>query len=136
MKHLPMKMADAVVYKIIQKRTEKGYTLEIMADELKISTAAYYKIEKRKTKLSLTRLFQIQQILKVTIGDLFEISKQGGQNTNETLNQIEDLYTDKFKVTNDYITSLKAEIDFLRSQIQESNLKNSTQQRLQKKRMK
>jgi DNA-binding XRE family transcriptional regulator len=63
-----------------------------MADELKISTAAYYKIEKRKTKLSLTRLFQIQQILKVTIGDLFEISKQGGQNTRANAFKIVPLY--------------------------------------------
>jgi transcriptional regulator with XRE-family HTH domain len=131
MKHLPMKMADAVVSKIIQKRTEKGYTLETIADELKISTAAYYKIEKRETKLSLTRLFQIQQILEITIGDLFEIPKQEAQNTNETLKQIEDMFKEKFKVTSDYITSLKAEIAFLREQINEN--KNSTQPPLQKK---
>jgi transcriptional regulator with XRE-family HTH domain len=125
MKHLSQKMAKAVMYRIIQKRTEKGYTLETMADELKISTAAYFKIEKRETKLSLTRLFEIQQILDLKIGDLFLIPEEVGQNTNEILNQLEDLYKDKFKMTNDYITSLKTEIAFLREQINEN--KNYTQ---------
>lgn len=121
MKHLPMKMADAVVSKIIQKRTEKGYTLETMADELKISTAAYFKIEKRETKLSLTRLFKIQQILEIKIRDLFEIPEQEGQIENNKIVQIEDLYNDTFKITTEYITSLKAEINFLRNQVQEFN---------------
>jgi transcriptional regulator with XRE-family HTH domain len=58
------KNMSKIVQRIIQIRLQKGYNNhEGMAIELGISRVAYGNIESGKTKLSLTRLYQIADIL-------------------------------------------------------------------------
>lgn len=62
-----------VLLRLREMRKAKGVSIENMADELQMSTAAYNKIEKQTTKLTLERLLQIRKILDVPLEDLLEI---------------------------------------------------------------
>jgi transcriptional regulator with XRE-family HTH domain len=48
------------------QRTIKGYSQEYMAFELDISQAAYSKMERDETELSIRRVFAIAEILEVS----------------------------------------------------------------------
>ena len=62
-------------------RKQKGYSHEYIAQELDISQAAYSKLEKNETKLTVDRLFRLAEILETAITDLL------GVNTNIEYNQ-------------------------------------------------
>lgn len=113
---------DRVVAKIIEIRKEKNFTLEYMADEIGISLPAYNKIEKKETKLSLERLFQIQIALDTSLNDLLDLTTENvyHQNLNDYSvghQVVKNLYQDNREISDRYIASLKEEIEFLRSQI-------------------
>ena len=58
--------------------------------KLGLTTAGYWKIENGKTKLDIDRLFQISEILDISLSELFEISHDAFQHSNnksETNNQ-------------------------------------------------
>ena len=113
----------ALVNKIIETRKEKGFSLENMAMELEVSTSAYNKIEKQETKLTVERVFQIQEILGVSLGELLEVK---GENIyNQSLNdqavghqEIQNLYQDNRDLTDKFISSLTNEVTFLRAQLE------------------
>ncbi len=69
-----MKVED-VLKRIKEIREKKGFSQESMVLNMKkeISQAAYQKLEKNKTKLTVERLFEIIEILEVSIEDVFEI---------------------------------------------------------------
>ncbi len=54
-----------ITTKIQELRKSKGWSYENMANDLNISVAAYRKIEICQTKLTVNRLFQICEILKI-----------------------------------------------------------------------
>ncbi|MFT4032816.1 MAG: helix-turn-helix transcriptional regulator [Siphonobacter sp.] len=60
-----------VYEKIRQIRLEKGYSQEVMAEELGISATAYGDVERGKTELTVSRLEQILQILHLTYESFF-----------------------------------------------------------------
>ena len=60
--------------KIRQLRLEKGYSQEVMAEELHISATAYGDMERGKTELTLSRLEQVLQILGTTADVFFNAS--------------------------------------------------------------
>lgn len=52
--------------KIRQQRVIKGYSQEYMSFALEISQAAYSKIERDETELSVTRAYQIAEVLEIS----------------------------------------------------------------------
>lgn len=76
------KVIEEIIDKIKEVRREKGFSLENMADELKLSVSAYNKIENKETKLTFERFLQIQRFLDVPINKLFEIQPETVFNQN------------------------------------------------------
>jgi transcriptional regulator with XRE-family HTH domain len=73
---------EEVIRKIASTRVKNGYSMENMAFELSISTAAYRKIETGATKLTLERLFTISEILNSPVQDLMGIGNNVFQQHN------------------------------------------------------
>ncbi len=59
-----------LIYNRIRKfRHEKGYSQQNVADILKVSQNAYYKIENGQTKLLVSTLFALAEIFEVSLCD-------------------------------------------------------------------
>jgi len=58
---------EEILQQIKEIRNIKGFSHENMANELKMSTSAYRKIESNETKLTVERLFQISEILQTPV---------------------------------------------------------------------
>lgn len=67
-----MDTMEVIIEKIKEYRKKKGFSHENMADELHISQAAYSKIEKNETKLTVDRLYQIADILEAPVYELLD----------------------------------------------------------------
>lgn len=65
-------------------RIEKGLNQENLAKILGLSVSGYAKIERGETKVSLTRVEQIAQVLKIDISTLLELNNQFVFNNNGT----------------------------------------------------
>ena len=117
-----------VIERIVQGRNKKGYTYEIMAVELDLTTAAYRKIETGETKLTLERLFKISDILEVPVGELLAIEKSVNQqvnngNSNVYNQKIDHFYQENREITeqlikakDELIAQLKQENEYLRAE--------------------
>ena len=62
---------------IRQKRAIKGYSQEYMAFQLNISQNAYSKIERQETEITVKRIYEIAEILEVSVYELLPKSKEG-----------------------------------------------------------
>lgn len=69
-----MDTMEVIIEKIKEYRKKKGFSHENMAEELHISQAAYSKIEKNETKLTVDRLYQIAEILEAPVYELLDAS--------------------------------------------------------------
>jgi transcriptional regulator with XRE-family HTH domain len=92
--------------KIRHLREWRNYTQAFMAQSLEISTRAYSKTEQGGTQLSVKRLYEIADILAISVTDILEFStdmifnnNSVGQfsgsslaNNNTEINQIKELY--------------------------------------------
>lgn len=67
-----MDTMEVIIEKIKEYRKKKGFSHENMAEELHISQAAYSKIEKNETKLTVDRLYQIADILEAPVYELLD----------------------------------------------------------------
>lgn len=65
-------MKDNIHDKIRKRRLVNGLTQQNMADELNITLAAYSKIERGITEISINRLIKLSEILNVAIFELLE----------------------------------------------------------------
>ncbi len=64
---------DPIVYKNIKKIRElKNLTREYVADELKMSTSGYGKIERGEVDLTISKLVKIAKVLDVSIEFIFK----------------------------------------------------------------
>ena len=63
--------------KIRSMRTLKNYSQENMAEMLNISLNAYAKIEREETNVSMSRLEQIADVLKISLIDLLSFGEGG-----------------------------------------------------------
>lgn len=64
---------DPIVYKNIKKIRElKNLTREYVADELKMSTSGYGKIERGEVDLTISKLVKIAKVLGVSIEFIFK----------------------------------------------------------------
>lgn len=64
---------EAIIENIKRIRKQKGYSHEYVAHELGLSQAAYTKLEKNETKLTVERLYKLAEILEVQVAELLEI---------------------------------------------------------------
>ncbi len=109
---------EKVTEKIKEYRKKKGYNYEIMAHEMKISTAAYRKIETNQTKLTVDKLYQIVEIIEAKIEDLLDIKAENIYNQTNNDNavghqEVQNLYQDNKDVNEKFIKSLQEEVVFL-----------------------
>lgn len=74
---------DFVLDNIKRLRKKRGYSHENLAQELNISQAAYSKLEKNKTKLTVERMFKLAEILKVEVSELLDIMPTNQFNPNK-----------------------------------------------------
>ena len=66
---------DPIVYENIKKIRElKNLTREYVADELKMSTSGYGKIERGEVDLTVSKLVKIAKVLNVTIEFIFKFN--------------------------------------------------------------
>ncbi|WP_417940810.1 helix-turn-helix domain-containing protein [Flavobacterium sp. RS13.1] len=84
-------MTDRVKENIKNIRELKNYTQEYMAQKLDISQAAYSKIEKGKTEITLLKLQEIATVFEITIveilqfkNDLSPIGKKENESESKT----------------------------------------------------
>jgi len=61
-----------IIDEIARIRKKDGISCEYIADKLTITTAGYWKIENGYTNLSVERLFQISEILGISLSVLLE----------------------------------------------------------------
>lgn len=59
------------------QRVIKGYTQEYMAERLKLSQNSYSKLERGLTSLTVSRLYQIAEILEISVQDILPGAKPG-----------------------------------------------------------
>ena len=111
---------EKVLNKIRDIRKEKGFTLENMADELEISHTSYRNIENNQCKLTVERLIGIAEILEVPTSELLDEKASYVYNQKNQDNAIGHLdcgnyYQENKELMQDYVASLKAEIEFLKN---------------------
>lgn len=98
-------MTAGVKENIKNIRELKNYTQEYMADRMDISQAAYSKIEKGKTEITLLKLEEIATVFEITIEDILRFkndlcfsekkSNEIESFTKHYPNHTEQLYKDK-----------------------------------------
>ncbi len=115
-------------------RELKSFTQEYMANNLNISQAAYSKIEKGDTNLTLSKLDTIAKTLEVDINNIldfdekmfFNISNNQNDNNQYTtqngvvfgdFDKERKLYDDQINLLKDENKHLKEEVEFLRKLI-------------------
>ena len=116
---------EEMLKQIRDLRNVKGLSYENMADELKISTSAYRKIETGETNLTVERLFQIAEILQTPAIKLFgEKSPNVFYQTNKdsgifnAYNEIENYYhQENREITQKLIETLQNEVKHLREEV-------------------
>ena len=89
-------MKEEIGHRIRKLRTAQSFSQATMAGELGITAGAFAKIERGETDPSITRLFQIADILKVSINDIIEEDPngKGAKNLYILENQIKRLLTE------------------------------------------
>ncbi|MGF7079044.1 helix-turn-helix domain-containing protein [Mucilaginibacter sp. UYCu711] len=90
---------NSIGEKIRLKRLEKNFSQENMAFELDISQAAYSKIERAETELTIRRVFAIAEILQISPYELMPKPKYGTGLAQayiyKTLNKIRKVWNSK-----------------------------------------
>ena len=126
---------EKILEKITQKRSQKGYTYENMADDLGLTPSGYRKIEKGETKLSVEKMFQISTVLDIPINELLDIGENWIQNNSYnkdssiSAQKIEHFYQENKEMLEKLIASYEArlkdkeeQIELLKSFISNSKL--------------
>ncbi|RDB07122.1 helix-turn-helix domain-containing protein [Runella aurantiaca] len=96
-----------IAEKIRLYRLEHGLSQENMADSLGISTTAYGDIERGKTDLTLSRFYQIAEVLHISVAVLM------GQAT-PLQQELQQLEVEKLQIENE---KLRLENQYLREKI-------------------
>lgn len=116
-----------LIDKIAYYRKQKGYTYENIANELNITPAAYRKVEIGQTTLSVERLINISEILKIPLITFFDLENEESSATyNKQENLMEQnmsaLYKENMLVSKDLIKAKDEQIKLLTEQLQQFNI--------------
>lgn len=131
-----MDSIEKVLERIRIARKEKGYSHEIMAEELGLSQSAYSNIENNRAGLTIERFLQISEVLQKPTHFFFDSSPQTIYNqenkdnaTGNYIGHFENLYQDNVELIkniqdtfNQSVDSFKKEISFLQEQINAKDL--------------
>ena len=82
-------MKEEIGLRIRKLRTDKEFNQASMAEELGLTAGAYAKIERGETDLTVTRLFQIAEVLEVPVYDILEEKGAGKKFKNESLLELQ-----------------------------------------------
>ncbi len=96
-----------IAEKIRLYRLEHGLSQENMADSLGISTTAYGDIERGKTDLTLSRFYQIAEVLNISVLVLMD-------QTTPLQQELQQLEVEKLQIENE---KLRLENQYLREKI-------------------
>lgn len=113
-----------ILEKIKKIRIEKGISHEAMAYNLGITQAAYTKIEKNETKLTVDRMYRIAEILEVEVSDLLgiEIQKVYKQEVNDNTHnyqEFQNLYQENKEMYQELLKAKDEQITMLKEMIKE-----------------
>ncbi len=120
-----------IIDRIAKYRKMRGISHDAMAANLNITQAAYSKLEKGETKLSVDRLYKISEILEQSLEDLMGLENKYSQNIHQNEHftvvghqTVENLHTENKKIYDqlqslyqDQINHLTGEVAFLREQL-------------------
>jgi transcriptional regulator with XRE-family HTH domain len=114
-----------ITTRIKKLRLIKGYSHEYMASRLHISQAAYSKIENNQTKLSVERLFQVSEILEVSLADIldavdFENSQAKTKPMQQELSNLYQNFKDEIRKVEALYAKLLDNKEVLISQLEEN----------------
>lgn len=116
-KNLKPMVVESVLENIKRLRKQKGFSHENIALELNISQAAYSKLEKNETKLTVERLYKIAEVLDEEVSVLLgvklanQFNQTNKENTTGYLQQTANFYQEN-KEQNEHIIELyKARIE-------------------------
>lgn len=70
------------------QRVIKGYTQEYMAERLNLSQNSYSKLERGLTSLTVSRLYQIAEILGISIQDILPAENSGNTEKSDSAKNI------------------------------------------------
>ena len=117
-------------FKIKKLREMRNFTQEYMADCLQLTQRSYSSIENGKTQLTIERLKEIAEILKVGIAEILDLDNQNVYNNNfnnhgsenkgnlvfkqDSLDEVKILYERIIASKDNEILSLKESINSLR----------------------
>lgn len=126
-----MQNFETVSDRLKKYRLERNYSQDYLAKKLGITQKAYSKIENNETKLNVEVLQMVSEILDLPIESFFKNAKQpilndfssrtGGDNVvykNNSIDKIEDLYSQILRSKDEVIMSKINEIDTLKNTIQ------------------
>lgn len=120
-----MPIYEKVAWIIRSSREQHGYSQEYMADLLHIVQSTYAAIESGKTALTLDRLIQIAEILKINLCEVFQQCMQ--KNEIQCLKLKHQLLMPETKeLYEKMVGELKEEIFFLRGLIREGESDTSS----------
>ncbi len=112
----PLVMED-VLERIKSIRKQRGFSHEYVAHELNISQAAYSKLEKNETKLTVERLFQLSEILEAPVNEILNakannVFHQNNNNTGTFIGnqEVQNLYQENKEKTDKIIELYDAQL--------------------------
>ena len=122
LKSMEQEKLKKLTEKISSVRIKKGYTLDNMAQELNLTQAEYRKIENGETNLTAERLFQISEILSVSLPELLEIGNDvfqqtNNENTSVYQQKVENFYQENKEVYEKLLQSKDEQIALLKSMV-------------------
>lgn len=113
-------MSNVIALKIKNARKNKGISQKDIAEKLNMSQSAYAKLENGFTKIDISRLVVISEILEVDPNEFIQIHE--GKTFNFNNNQItngpnENFYSGMKEAYETMIKHLKEEVAYLRKEL-------------------
>lgn len=109
-----------IINKIRELRKQKGYSSEIMAMDLDISTSAYNKMERMEASISLERFIRICEILDIPYSEFYvytskDVYKQDLKDSFVWHYEAQKLYQENKEIYEKLIAAKDEQIAFLKS---------------------
>jgi len=109
-----------IVNKIRDIRRQKGYSNEVMAMDLGMSTSAYNKLERMETSISLEKFIKIIEILNVPYSEFFDLTvksvyQQDLKDNSIGHYEVQTLYQENREVYEKLVVAKDEQITLLKS---------------------
>jgi len=114
---------EEILKRIIQIRSQRGYSLEYVADKSEMSESAYRKIEKNQVRLSLENFLKIAKALEVSVNELLDekphrdyYQHNNNQGTFIGHQEFDNYYQENKEITHQLINNLESNIKYLQDE--------------------